>query len=266
MMSRIDSAFKKGHLENRPLLITYSVCGDPNKKKSLEILKSISEHVDIVEWGFAFNSPTADGPDIQNSTYRAIKNGINLKKTFELVKNYKRYKNSKPLILMGYYQIIFHYGEKKFVKKCKEVGVDGLIVVDLPWPDNKNFAKLCKKNSICFVQLIAPTTTKKRMKLIIKDSHQMVYQISMISTTGKKLKVPAKEIIRNNRIIKRINPKKNVVVGFGITKKTISLLKECDGLVVGSAICKGISTSLKRRQNPVINLNKMVKELKSKII
>ena len=171
MINRIDLAFKKGQLEKRPLLITYSVCGDPNKKKSLEILKSISEHADLVEWGFAFNSPTADGPDIQNSTYRAIKNGINLKKTFELIKNYKRYKNSKPLILMGYYQIIFHYGEKKFVKKCKEVGVDGLIVVDLPWPDNKNFAKLCKKNSICFVQLIAPTTTKKRMKLIIKDSH-----------------------------------------------------------------------------------------------
>ena len=266
MMNRIDLAFKKGQIERRPLLITYTVCGDPNKKKSLEILKSISEHVDIAELGYPFSCPGADGPDIQNSTYRAIENGINMKQTFELVKNYKRYKNSKPLILMGYYQIIFHYGEKKFVKKCKEVGVDGLIVVDLPWPDNKNFAKLCKKNSICFVQLIAPTTTKKRMKLIIKDSHQMVYQISMISTTGKKLKVPAKEIIRNNKIIKRINPKKNVVVGFGITKKTISLLKECDGLVVGSAICKGISTSLKRRQNPVTNLNKMVKDLKSKLI
>ena len=88
----------------------------------------------------------------------------------------------------------------------------------------------------------------------------------MISTTGKKLNVSAKEIIRNNKIIKRINPKKNVVVGFGITKKTISSLKKCDGLVVGSAICKAISTSLKRRQNPVINLNKMVKELKSKLI
>ena len=264
MMNIIDLAFKRGQIEKRPLLITYSVCGDPNKKKSLEILKSISEHVDLVEWGFAFNSPTADGSDIQNSTYRAIKNGINLKQTFELVKNYKKYKNSKPLILMGYYQIIFHYGEKRFVKKCKEVGVDGLIVVDLPWPDNKNFAKLCKKNSICFVQLIAPTTTKKRMKLIIKDSHQMLYQISMISTTGKKLKVSAKEIIRNNKIIKRINPKKNVVVGFGITKKTIPSLKECDGLVVGSAICKAISTSLKRRQNPVTKLNKMVKQLKGK--
>ena len=88
----------------------------------------------------------------------------------------------------------------------------------------------------------------------------------MISTTGKKLNVSAKEIIRNNKIIKRINPKKNVVVGFGITKKTISSLKKCDGLVVGSAICKAISTSLKRRQNPVINLNKMVKALKNKII
>ena len=264
MMNIIDLAFKRGQIEKRPLLITYSVCGDPNKKKSLEILKSISEHVDLVEWGFAFNSPTADGSDIQNSTYRAIKNGINLKQTFELVKNYKKYKNSKPLILMGYYQMIFHYGEKRFVKKCKEVGVDGLIVVDLPWPDNKNFAKLCKKSSICFVQLIAPTTTKKRMKMIIKDSHQMLYQISMISTTGKKLKVSAKEIIRNNKMIKRINPKKNVVVGFGITKKTIPSLKECDGLVVGSAICKAISTSLKRRQNPVTKLNKMVKQLKGK--
>ena len=265
MMNRIDLAFKKGQIEKRPLLITYTVCGDPNKKKSLEILKSVSEPVDIAELGFPFNCPQADGPDIQNSTYRAIENGINMKQTFELVKNYKRYKNSKPLILMGYYQIIFHYGEKKFVKKCKEVGVDGLIVVDLPWPDNKNFAKLCKKNSICFVQLIAPTTTKKRMKLIIKDSHQMVYQISMISTTGKKLKVSAKEIIRNNKIIKRINPKKNVVVGFGITKKTISSLKECNGLVIGSAICRAISTSLKSRQNPVKKLNKMVKELKTQI-
>ena len=101
--------------------------------------------------------------------------------------------------------------------------------------------------------------------MIIRDSHQILYQISMISTTGKKLKVSPKEIIRNNKIIKRINPKKNVVVGFGITKKTISSLKKCDGLVVGSAICKEISKSLKNRQNPVTKLNKMVKSLKRRI-
>ena len=265
MRNAIDLAFQKGRVEKKPLLISYTVCGDPNKKKSLEILKSISEHVNIVEWGFAHNCPTADGPDIQNSSYRAIKNGVNLKDTFKLVKDYKKYKNSKPLILMGYYQMIFHYGEKRFVKKCKEVGVDGLIVVDLPWPNNKDIAKLCKKNSICFIQLVAPTTTKKRMKMIIRDSHQILYQISMISTTGKKLKVSPREIIKNNKIIKRINPKKNVVVGFGINKKNISSLKKCDGLVVGSAICKEISTSLKNRQNPVKKLNKMVKDLKRKM-
>ncbi len=265
MKNPIDSAFQKARSENRPCLISYTVCGDPNKKKSLEILKSISQHVDIVEWGIAHNCPTADGPDIQNSSYRAIKNGIKLKDVFQMVKEYKKSKLSKPLILMGYYQMIFHYGERKFVKKCKEVGVDGLIVVDLPWPDNKNFAKICKKNSVCFVQLIAPTTTKKRMVSIIKNSHQLLYQISMISTTGKKLKVSPKEIIKNNKIIKRINPKKNVVIGFGITKKTISKFKKVNGVVVGSALCKGISQSLAQGHNPVKKLNYMVKSLKSKI-
>ena len=265
MKNPIDLTFQKARSENRPCLITYTVCGDPNKKKSLEILKSISQHAHIVEWGFPHNCPTADGPDIQNSSYRAIKNGIKLKDVFQMVKEYKKSKLSKPLILMGYYQMIFHYGERKFVKKCKEVGVDGLIVVDLPWPDNKNLAKLCKKNSVCFVQLIAPTTTKKRMVSIIKNSHQLLYQISMISTTGKKLKVSPKEIIKNNKVIKRINPKKNVVIGFGITKKTISKFKKTNGVVVGSALCKGISQSLAQGHNPVKKLNYMVKSLKSKI-
>ena len=265
MKNPIDLAFQKARSENRPCLISYTVCGDPNKKKSLEILKSISQHAHIVEWGFPHNCPTADGPDIQNSSYRAIKNHIKLKDVFQMVKEYKKSKLSKPLILMGYYQMIFHYGERKFVKKCKEVGVDGLIVVDLPWPDNKNFAKICKRNSVCFVQLIAPTTTKKRMVSIIKNSHQLLYQISMISTTGKKLKVSPKEIIKNNKIIKRINPKKNVVIGFGITKKTISKFKKTNGVVVGSALCKGISQSLARGHNPVKKLNYMVKSLKNKI-
>ena len=265
MKSSIDLSFQKAKFEKRPCLISYTVCGDPNKKKSLEILKSISQHAHIVEWGFPHNCPTADGPDIQNSSYRAIKNHIKLKDVFQMVKEYKKSKLSKPLILMGYYQMIFHYGERKFVKKCKEVGVDGLIVVDLPWPDNKNLAKLCKKNSVCFVQLIAPTTTKKRMASIIKNSHQLLYQISMISTTGKKLKVSPKEIIKNNKIIKRINPKKNVVIGFGITKKTISKFKKTNGVVVGSALCKGISQSLAQGHNPVKKLNYMVKSLKSKI-
>ncbi len=266
MKSEINLAFNKCKKENRPALLTYIVAGDNTKKKSLEILKSISEYADIVELGFAHNAPTADGPQIQNSSYRALKNGIKIKDVFQIVKGYKKSKNSKPCILMGYYQMVFRYGEKKFVKKCKQVGVDGLIIVDLPFPDNKKFSKLCKKNSITFVQLLSPTTSKERMKKIVASSHDMVYYISMLSTTGGKLKVSPRKILENYNKIKKINKKKNTVIGFGITNRTIAAFKKADGLVVGSALCKGISDSLKNRQNPVIKLNKMVKELKRKII
>ena len=266
MKNAIDIAFKNANKENRPALISYTVCGDNNKKKSLEILKSISKNLDIVEWGVPHNCPTADGKEIQNSSYRALKNGIKLNDVFQMVKKYKNSKESKPLILMGYYQMIFNYGEKKFVRQCKKLGVDGLIVVDLSFPDNKKFAQLCKKNSICFVQLIAPTTSAKRMKEIIKISDSMLYMISMISTTGSALKVTTKKIMKNYDIVKKINPKKNVAIGFGITEKTIKSLKKANGLVVGSALCKEISKSIKKRQNPVINVTKVVKRLKSKII
>ena len=166
---------------------------------------------------------------------------------------------------MGYYNMVYQFGENNFLNMCKKVGVDGLILVDLPWPENKEFANKCKKNSIYFIQLLSPTTTNQRLKKIIKDSHPMNYFISMLSTTGGKLKVSPKEILSNYNKIKKINPKKNVVIGFGITEKTIGKLKSADGLVVGSAICKEITKSLNSRQNPVINVGKLVKRLKNKI-
>ena len=265
MNANITLAFNKAKKENRPALLTYTVAGDNNKNKSIEILKSISKYVDICEIGFAHNTPIADGGQIQTSTHRALKNGTKIKDVFQIVKKFKTYKNSKPVILMGYYNIICQYGENKFINSCKKVGVDGLIIVDLPYPENKYFAKKCKKNKISFIQLVAPTTSNKRMKKIIKDSHNMVYYISMLSTTGGELKVSPKKILENYNKIKKINNSKNLVIGFGITVKTISALKKADGLVVGSQICKEISKSLKNRQNPVTNVTKMVSLLKSKI-
>ena len=264
-ISAINLAFKKTKKEKRPALLTFTVAGDNTKKKSLEILNSISKYVDICELGFPHNTPIGDGGQIQTSSYRAINNGIKMKDIFQIVKNFKKNKNSKPLILMGYYNMIYQYGENKFLTQCKQVGVNGLIVVDLPWPDNKIFARKCKKKSITFVQLLSPTTSKKRMKYIIRDSHDMIYYISMLSTTGGKLKISPKRILENYNNIKKINRSKNVVIGFGITKKTISSLKNADGLVVGSAICGEISRSLKNRQNPVTNVTRMVSLLKNKI-
>ena len=264
--SNISSAFNKCRKEKRSALITYTVSGDPNKKKSFEILKAISASADICEIGIGHNCNTGDGKQIQNSTYRAIKNGIKLKDTFAIVKKFKKTKNSKPCILMGYYNSIIQYGENKFIKKCNQVGVDGLIIVDLPWPENRSFAKRCKKNSIDFVQLVSPTTSRHRLKKIINDSHNMVYYISMLSTTGGKLKVSPNKILENYNRIKKLNKSKNLVIGFGITIKTISSLKKADGLVVGSALCKKISESVKNGQNPVTNIDNMVKNLRRKLL
>ena len=266
MINPIAMAFNKARLENRPALLTYTVAGDNTKKKSLEILKSISKKVDICELGFPHNTPIADGGQIQTSSYRAIKNGIKIKDVFQIVKSFKKNKKSKPLILMGYYNMIFQYGENRFLKQCKKTGVNGLIVVDLPWPENKNFANKCKAKSITFVQLLSPTTSKERLKKIIKDSHEMIYYISMLSTTGGVLKVSPKTILNNYKKIKKIDQRKNCVIGFGITDKTISKLKIADGLVVGSAICKEITKSLQKRQNPVTNVGKVVNRLKNKIL
>lgn len=182
MSNPISIAFKKANKENRPALLTYTVAGDSSKKQSLSILKSISKNADILEVGVPHNTPVADGSQIQTSAYRAIKNGIKINDIFQVVKDFKKLEKSKPIILMGYYNMIFQYGENNFLKKCKISGVNGLIVVDLPWPENKNFAKKCKDKSICFIQLLSPTTTNKRLKRIIQDSHEMNYLISMLST------------------------------------------------------------------------------------
>jgi len=266
MKSQISIAFENAKKEKRPALLTYIVAGDNTKKISLKILKSISKNIDICEIGFPHNTPIGDGGEIQSSSYRAIKNGIKMNDIFKIVKNLKSNKFSKPVILMGYYNMIYQYGENKFLENCKKSGVNGLIVVDLPWPENKVFARKCKKKSISFVQLLSPTTSKERLKKIIRDSHDMIYYISMLSTTGGKLKISPKQILKNYHKIKKIKPRKNYVIGFGITDKTIAKLKSADGLVVGSAICKEITKSLINRQNPVTNVSKLVAKLKNRIL
>ncbi len=266
MKSEIQLTFEECKRKNRPALLTYTVASDPNKKKSLQIITSIAKYADIIELGFPHSTPVGDGGQIQTSSNRAIKNGFKMRDAFQIVNKFKKIYKNKPVILMGYYNMIYQYGENNFLKNCKKVGVSGVICVDLPWPENQKFAKKCKKKSISFIQLLAPTTTKDRIKKIIKDSHDMVYYISMLSTTGGKLKLSPKRILDNYKKIKRINPKKNLVIGFGITDKTIKSLKTADGLVVGSMLCKTISNSLRMGQNPVTKLDKVVYYLRNKIL
>ena len=146
MKSKIAIAFNNCKKEKRPALITYTVAGDNTKNNSLKILNKISKHADILELGFPHNTPIADGGQIQGSSHRALKNGIKLKDVFRIVKKFKKNNPIKPIILMGYFNLIYQNGENNFLKSCKTSGVDGLIIVDLPYTENKNFANKCKKN------------------------------------------------------------------------------------------------------------------------
>ena len=132
MKSKIALAFKNCKKEKRPALITYTVAGDNTQNNSLKILNAISKHADIIELGFPHNTPIADGGQIQGSSYRALKNGMKLKNVFQIVKKFKKSNPNKPLIMMGYFNLIYQSGEDNFLKNCKASGVDGLIIVDLP--------------------------------------------------------------------------------------------------------------------------------------
>ena len=196
MNSKIAKAFEICKREKRPALITYTVAGDNTKHNSLKILNKISKYADILELGFAHNTPIADGGQIQGSSHRALKNGTKLKDVFQIVRKFKKNNPLKPIILMGYFNLIYQNGENNFLKSCKSSGVDGLIIVDLPYPENKNFASKCQRKSINFIQLLSPTTSKDRMKKIVKDSHDMIYYISMLSTTGGNLKFLLKKFFK----------------------------------------------------------------------
>ena len=184
--SLINQTFNKAKRENRPVLLTYTVAGDNTKKKSLEILKSISDYADICELGFPHNTPIADGGQIQTSAYRAIQNGIKINDVFSIVSKFKKIKKNKPIILMGYYNMIFQYNENKFIAKCKKSKVDGLIVVDLPYPENKSFALKCKRKKINFIQLISPTTSKLRLKKMTRNEKKINGRIQFISPVAQR--------------------------------------------------------------------------------
>jgi len=249
-----------------PALLTYTVGGDPSKDISLEIFKSIADSgADIIECGLGHSANIGDGAAIQDSTYRALSNGIQTDDVFSIIKSFKD-EYSQDVIIMTYQNKIMSYGEKNFIEKCVASNVSGIICVDYPWPTNMSFADECKKNNITFIQLLSPTTSEERLKLILNDSHDVCYYISQLSTTGSKLKVSSEEILNKFNLMKSLAPEKNFIIGFGITLDTIQSIKNVDAIVVGSALCKEISRSVNESQNPATNIGNMVKQLKEKLM
>ncbi len=241
MENRIEKKFKELKSSNKKALITFITSGDPNYKTSQKIMQTLRlNNVDLIEIGIPFSDPMADGPTIQRSSQRAIKSGSKLESTFKLIQEFRVKEKKIPIILMGYFNPIFQYGLERFFKKCRIVGVDGIIVVDLPPEENDYILRFTKKFNIHNIRLLTPTTNKKRLKQILKYTNGFLYYISVMGITGTK----KPSILEVEKSVKEIRKMSNlpICVGFGITNRNQikNLNRFSDGCVVGSAIVKFI--------------------------
>ncbi len=248
---------------NKKKLVTFVTGGDPDFETSNQIIHLIiKNNIDIIEIGMPFSDPMADGPTIQISSDRALKNGANLDNIFKLVSNAKKVKNNIPIILMGYYNVILHYGIKRFVNNCVVSGVEGLIIVDLqPEEDDELIIEL-KKNNIDLIRLITPTTNEKRLKLILKNASGFLYYVTVMGTTGQK-SANIEELEKSVNFIKKFT-NLPVIPGFGI-KSALDVNNVCkiaDGAVVGSSIIKIIEENLQDKKLMLNKINSFTRELK----
>ena len=243
-------------------LITFVTGGDPDVKTSLKIIKSLPKSgADIIEIGMPFSDPMADGPTIQLSSNRSIMKGTSLNDIFKISSHIRKYKEDIPIILMGYYNVIFHFGIKNFVNKCVESGIDGLIIVDLqPEEDSDLYDKL-KLQNINLIRLITPTTDKERLKLILNNASGFLYYVTITGITGQH-SANMEELKKSINLIKSFS-NLPIMAGFGI-KDANDVKKICqiaDGAVVGSSIVKIIEQNLSNKNKILELVDKFTKNL-----
>ena len=187
MTTRIDATFAELAKQGRSAFVTFLMAGDPDPKTSLDIIKALPKAgADIIEIGMPFTDPMADGPSIQAAGLRALKGGMTLKKTLEMVRGFRKDDAATPLVLMGYYNPIYIYGVDKFLADAKTAGVDGLIIVDLPPEEDTELCLPAMKAGLNFIRLATPTTDDKRLPAVLANTSGFVYYVSITGITGQR--------------------------------------------------------------------------------
>ena len=260
MNYRINKIFSS----NEKKLVTFVTGGDPDLETSKKIINTIAKSgADIVEIGIPFSDPMADGPTIQLSSKRAIEQGINLDHIFSICQDFRFTNNDIPLILMGYYNVIFHYGIQKFVNACEKNGVDGLIIVDLQPEEDPELLSAIKPTNLDLIRLITPTTNSKRLETILKNSSGFLYYVTITGITGQH----SANILDLVQSIKEFKKQTNlpIVSGFGIKneKQVQDVCRISDGAVVGSSIVKIIENNLDNTDKAITIIEEFVKKLKA---
>ncbi len=231
-MSRIGQAFEKGKA-----FIAFITCGDPDLETTKKaVLAAVEGGADLIELGIPFSDPTAEGPVIQNANLRALEGGVTTAKIFDLVRELRE-SVTVPLVFMTYANVVFSYGTERFVSTCAEIGIDGLILPDLPFEEKDEFAPVCKSYGVDLISLIAPTS-KNRIAMIAREAEGFIYIVSSLGVTGtrREIKTDLTSIVK----VVRENAKVPCAVGFGISTpdQAEKMAGLSDGAIVGSAIIK----------------------------
>jgi len=259
-MNKIEQKFKDLKAQKRKAFIAFITAGDPDLKATEDLVVALEGvGVDIIELGIPFSDPLADGPTIQASFFRALNKGTTVKKILEAVKNIRR-KSSIPIAFMSSYNPILRYGEEKFIKACAEVGVDGLIIPDLPPEEAQHLCQLAKKANIATIFFVAPTSQDERIKTNTKASSGFIYYVSLTGITGTQ-KAVSQAVVKKINHIRRFTDKP-ICAGFGIStpEQVKEIGRAADGVIVGSAIVKTIEDN-RGQKNLVENVSQYVHTL-----
>jgi tryptophan synthase alpha chain len=246
-MNRIEKKFMALKRKNKKALIVFITAGYPSLSITKRLILEFDKiGVDIVEIGVPFSDPLADGPVIQESSQVALRNKVTLGKILGLIKELRKLTDI-PLVLMTYYNPIFCFGERIFIRQARVAGVDGLIIPDLPPEEGRTLMQLAHKNQLAVIYFISPTTSRLRMKHIAGISRGFIYYVSLTGVTGPRAKLPS-DLQKQIRAVKQITAKP-VCVGFGVSSasQVRKIYQIADGVIVGSAIIKKIKQNLKRK-------------------
>ena len=231
-MSNIKKAF-----ENGKAFIAFITCGDPDLETTKKaVLEACNNGADLIELGIPFSDPTAEGPVIQGANIRALAGGVTTDKVFDLVRDLRK-ETQTPFVFMTYANVVFSYGAEKFISLCKETGVDGIILPDLPFEEKEEFSPICDKYDVDLISLIAPTS-ENRISMIAKEAKGFIYIVSSLGVTGTRseIKTDLDSIVK----VIRENTDVPCAIGFGIStpEQAAKMSAISDGAIVGSAIIK----------------------------
>ena len=230
-MSRITDAFAQGKA-----FIPFITCGDPDLETTAVVVRAMAEAgADVIELGIPFSDPTAEGPVIQAANARALQAGTTTDRIFDLVRDLRR-DVSVPMVFMTYANVVFSYGTERFLAICREIGMDGLILPDVPYEEKNEFAPLCRQYGLDFISLIAPTS-EDRIAMIAREASGFVYVVSSLGVTGMRSSITT-DIGAMVKLVRAANPDIPCAVGFGIStpEQAARMAALSDGAIVGSAI------------------------------